>query len=431
MSRLIELYENILKSAGLTADENGFISSQFKTEAVPLFVKGKRLTLPRQEVLMRLNNDTQVVFHPLYENIMRGESDVLAQFRKVLNLRLNTTASAIAVKLLTIIESVGEHAKLTPEQSELLTKVTLPDEKMLDSLIAILQDKDFLLPSNCIVHMYLNRGGSVGERKYSRACVVSFPLFNKLNDPESPLVKKLRKKDVRGFKELLSYIFPSIEDKSYYSKGSDSLVAPFMDCLMASYAQVASKLNDILDTYKNMFEDYDSLYIASDWIDGMKNLESFDAEIRFIPMQKGNEGETTATQQATTQLPNYAQALRTQAPPQQMAPVQTVQPQTPMQQPTQQGKSLSLKEVLYGTQPQVYQTPQPVQQPNPFQPQGYPTGYPQQTYQGFYQPPMQQPVAWGTNPQPMPQQVNPFMPQFNNGYPNQFTNPINVNPFAR
>ena len=78
-----DFYEPVL--AGLSikdVDGNGILTSVFNPDKLQIvMVGGKTLVLPLKEVLREGKKEDRIVFHPLSENVTRGESDTLKALR--------------------------------------------------------------------------------------------------------------------------------------------------------------------------------------------------------------------------------------------------------------------------------------------------------------------------------------------------------------
>lgn len=362
-NKLIDLYRSILAAADLHADEDGYVSLHFsKDKKQPFLVKGKRLVLPTRTQLTSPNAKESVKFHPMSENILRGESDVLEALRSALNMRLNITIATLSLELLTLACSPGEHAKLSPEQSEFLSHVKNPDIRMVETLKKIQNVMPIAQTQKNFASIYLKRGGTVNGKKHARVGVVSFPLYQELKKGGDEVYGvKLRVKDRVALVQLLEYIIPGIDQPEAYNRGSDSQQAPFLDALMRAVLAVASPLNDVIERFRNQLEaDPDSLVFPSDWVEAFDNLEAFRNEVRAIPMQAGNEGATKAAEPAQTggvhpaPAPALAPAAAPAAPPV-WAPPPIQQPTTPFmgqqspppfQQPVHTGRGLDFESLI-------------------------------------------------------------------------------------
>ena len=311
--KLLDLYQSILDVAMLKVSEDGFVSAKLMGESKPAMVKGKRLVLPTREHLSSPDWEHRVRFHPLAENVLRAESDVLAFFRQSLNIRLNFTFGVLAYQLLQIATSPADHAKLSPDQAEFLSKVKNADEKTLqvyEKLIAA-------YPANAsFVSIYLKRTGQIAGKRYARLGVVSFPIYKDLKASTTGEVNgvKMRVKDRESILALLEYMIPSIEDGENNNRGSDSQLAPFLDALMKSVLVVASPLNALVELFRNQLEEPEELMINDEWVETFENLGVLKDEIRAIPMQAGNEGSVPGMEAAAA-APASVAAPAVAAPP--------------------------------------------------------------------------------------------------------------------
>lgn len=328
--KIHDLYAAILKVAKRVVNDDGTISQVFGGKSEPSLVKGKRLVAPTREHLSNSDWSNRVVFHPLSENILRGESAVLEDFRHALNIRMNWTIGLVAYQMLMIAASTDEHSKLSPYQSEYLRFVKNANEKTtLPTFKKLMQAMPLEQTQKAFVSLYLKRSGSINGRRYSRVGVVNFPLYQELCKPDVKEiwgVKFANKKDPETIKALLEHMFPGIGEEHSYSRGSDSGVAPYLDALMKSIMSVGAAVNDQIDLFSDIFaantsEDDDAhpknLRINDEWVSTFDNLDVMIPEIRLIPMQAGNDGAIPKTQPA-------------QAPAAAAAPVAAAAPASPL-----------------------------------------------------------------------------------------------------
>jgi hypothetical protein len=288
--KLLDLYKEILKTANLVCTEDGYISMIAGDEKIPAMIKDKRLVLPTPEHLANPSKD-RIMFHPLSENILRTESDVLEKFRSAINIRINAVFGLLAYQLLMIGASSKQHSKLSPDQSEFLSKVKNADDKTLEVMRKLMQ----AMPSNqtqkAFVHIYLKRAGTVQGKRYSRVGIMTFPLYTELKKSTSECYGvKLRVKDRDTLVNLFEYMVPGIDVAESHNRGSDSNVAPYLDALMKSVLTIASPINDLVELFKNILEEPETLMFEDSWVETFDNLEVMLPEIRKIPMQTGNEG---------------------------------------------------------------------------------------------------------------------------------------------
>lgn len=289
---LIETYRQIIACAGWEADAEGYISVKLADmDPQPVLVDGKRLVLPLDHQLKYPDAATRVVFHPLNESILRGESDVTAKLRQHINQRLNFVIGFVAFSLMRLATSPAEHPSLKPQQTVFLSKVKEADEQTLEKMQKIAAQMLVGDPSKAFAHIYVSKRGDIDGRKYARVGTVSFPLYEELLKSEMEVYGiKLRKKDKASIKALLEYMLPDLDHPSTYRRGSDSKVAPTLDALMKAVISVGEPINDTIELFKDMIDGGEDLMFNGEWEPVFQDLEVLLAQIRLIPMQAGNEG---------------------------------------------------------------------------------------------------------------------------------------------
>lgn len=289
--KLNEFYVQLLSLGSMTADKEGFISGSLGGvgKETPVTIKGKRLVLPKKHQLANSDWSDRIVFHPMYENVLREESKVLEKYRSLVNMRINFTIGVVAVALLQLASSTAEHSKLNPDQTEFLTRVKAIDEKALATFKKILESIEPSASKESFVSIYLKRAGSVAGKKFARAGIVTFPFYSRLND-ETVYGQKVRAKDREIMKSVMEYIYPDIATEHHYNCGSDSNVAPYMEAFLKTVLGLIAPLNDIIMLFKNVIPDLEDMAFSSDWVEMLDNLDGLLPEIRMIPMQPGNEG---------------------------------------------------------------------------------------------------------------------------------------------
>ena len=299
--KLIPFYKSVLGTAALKVNAENMVSAHMQGNSIPFMVKGKRLVLPTHEHLSNPDKSSIVIFHPLSENVLGDESAVMEKFRNALNIRLNYILGVIVDGLLVLGTSVAEHAKLTPDQAEVLGILKDADEKTLTNYRAILKNMGMGNKEKCFIDIFLKRGGMVNGKKYNRAAIVHFPLYKELLKREKQTYGViLRKKDYEIFIKLLEFIIPGIENEAYFNKGSESDLGPFLDALMRCVAQIASRINQTVEMYRDQYDNPDELLFESDWVECFDNLSQLLPEVRAIPMQAGNNSPVPVTTSAST-----------------------------------------------------------------------------------------------------------------------------------
>lgn len=265
--------------AGLKVDNDKVYVGEV-TNKDPFLVSGKQLVIPTREILRNIDGNSMVMFHPLSEDIIKGESSVVIKLRYAINIRINITIGILIQSLLNLAASPEHHKKLSPEQSELLYNIKDIDEKTARNFVTYMlkevKDKEDRLFS----YVYLKRGGTLANVKYPRVGIVSFPFFQALLEGEK---FKFRIKDVEACKAVFEYMFSEATDHEAYNYGSRSEIAPYLDALLVTSYKLTERLNEIIELYQDYIDDPDSIYFNHDWYDTLKEIETFKNEIKAIP----------------------------------------------------------------------------------------------------------------------------------------------------
>lgn len=302
--KILDLYESILKAGNLIVTKDGCVSKKIDDEVEPFIIKGKRVVLPTKEHLSNPDWKERVAFHPLSENVLRKESDVLEEFRMAIISKLNFSLGMLTYNLLTIAGSEADHSKLNPDQSEILSVLKKVNQKTVDVFTKIMSNMNIGDSKTSFIHIYLKRSATIDGKRYQRGGVVTFPIYEELiGDSNTVFGVKVDAKDRKILTALFEYIFPTINKSASYNRGSNSEVAPYLDALMKSVIAVGGPINDQLNQFSNFIEKYEQLLINDEWVETFDNLNVMVNEIRSIPMQAGNEGKpvTQPTQPVDTQ----------------------------------------------------------------------------------------------------------------------------------
>ena len=313
--KLLDFYKSILSAGGLYADSEGLISARTSAGTTPFTVGGKRLVLPTREHMLNPNKDGIILFHPMSENIMRGESDVMHRFRTAVNLQLNYVINSLIYELIGLAISPSLHASLQPAQIETLAILKDADERTLSDM-KLLQNA--MPPGNiekCFVHISMRKTAMIGGKSYRRGAIVNFPFYEELIKGGAVFGVKLRKKDQAGFTHLLEHLFPNIAAKASFNRGSFSATVPTLDALLLGIIGVASHINAIIEDYGDTLSETKNLRYNDDWVTEIDNYEQFATELKMVPPQPGNEGAVDKIAPTSAVPP-----LQNTAPPMQMPP---------------------------------------------------------------------------------------------------------------
>lgn len=345
VTEVCDIYRQILTNVGMVADDDGFVSTQMAgSEKHPTLVKGKRLVLPTNLQLRSGSSDKITIFHPLQENMARGESDVFLTFRNHFNKRLNFSFGYLMISLLNLAIETNKHSKLSPEQAEFLSITKEATDKTFKAFKDILEKMMVDVNEENFIHTYIKKGGVVDQKKHSRVCVVSFPFFESLSkEPETGkpitvLGVRLRKADRECLLGLTKFILPDIGTPQKYWGISNSLIAPTMDSLVRTMSIIGTRINDVALAYSDYIDDVEAIMYDLDFLKVFDDLDSLSTQIKSIPMQPGNEGaipqKTQETPIATTPVIQSTTPPIGNIAPQQPQPVQV--DSTPPWETTQQ-----------------------------------------------------------------------------------------------
>lgn len=342
MSKLLKLYEEILEFCNMKPDSKGALNLVFDDQTKPILIDGRRLVLPTEHNLKHYNAEKQVVFHPLQEYIDRGESDVVKRLRQQLNVRINYVAFSVMSSLFGIFASPAIHRDLTPEQRDLLLQIPKADASTKTNFIDFVVKNYAGHENRFFCNIYLKKSGTYRGTKHPRIGVVTFPFYEMVSNVET----KIRKNDRENFAAMLSFVFQdSASDPEAFNAYSDKHDAPWLNALLRTSYNLASRLNELIDLYTEHIDDAASLKFNLSWIDAMEDLRPYRSDIMKIPSQRGNEGS----------LPSEEVA----------APAASAPASVPVPVPAQ------------APAPAMYPTPLPPQYQVPGQPQ-YPAGMPVQ-----------------------------------------------------
>ena len=306
---VVEFYIELLRSVGIHANADGTLSVDVGEEKHdPWTIKGRRVVLPTKEQMAEPALGKKVFFHPLVENILRGESEVMESFRAHLTGRLTYTLSMTSVSLLMLAASPEEQKKASPDQLEFFTLVKDADEAMFDLFSKVIE-RQGVNNKPSFLKLFLKRGGSLKGSKYRRVASAGFPLFESIRDNDKNATgasKKLSQKAHQTLVSLLQYVLPGIGDPDQFSIGSDSDVAPSFESLMEIVHVILKQVSTVAHTFKKLVPDLAAFETDLNWYWHLAHIANFTEELRRIPMQAGNEGAGSKVEQAQAQA---AQAI--------------------------------------------------------------------------------------------------------------------------
>lgn len=368
------MYEHMLETAWAGVDEKGHVyTKRFAEDGTvikhQMQIEKKNVLIPTQANLSNMNPETEVAFHPLNENPIKGESAVLAKLRHAIATRINYSTMTILTGLLSLSNNKEAHRKLTPEQSELLSVLKEVGDSTVESFARLVSGSLSNGLQNAFVKFYMRRGGKLNDATYSRCSMVSFPFYEDLVAGKD---SRIYKKDTAVLLKLFEFMFPKIATPEAYSVGSDSQIAPYTDAFFRSLIELIGCINNMVDIYSDFLEDKDRLKIEAEWAEELPHLQEMIKEIRMIPRQLGSDGSekrTDVTNSANAITPSIPGVQEPRAPvTHQSAPLTSLQPaQVLAPQPAPQQKQMGgLKVMTYEEMLAERNNPRPMQQQQQF-----------------------------------------------------------------
>lgn len=305
----LELYPYLLEAARLTT-VNELVSYSIGEDAngpimEPVVLGGKTLRMPTAEFLKQPDWERYVAFHPLSENPMRGESEVLRALRMFMVSNFNATLGNIMEGLIRVAANTDGHKRLSVAASECLDAVPKADAKSVKDLGKVLSQLDDesvesiekiinTLGSTSrrkLINIYLKRGGQYKGKEHGRVAVVDFPfLSHETMDDEHRTIfgVKLRVKDYDGFRKLFAFIIGTEEaNDETYNSGTNTMTAPYLTVLLESWFKIAERLNKIIKIYQKYIPEFAELKYDTSW---KHAIEDFGLLSKLIPPLDGNVG---------------------------------------------------------------------------------------------------------------------------------------------
>lgn len=266
----------------------GHLSRRLGEGYTPFTINGKRVVLPTSQNLRNVDKNT-IVFHPLSENITRGESDVLKALRDSIMYELTMRSVSVMLELARVAATPSEHKRLDPASSKYLKELQDMDEKT----YLFLKDKVLMRvgpePEKRLISISLRKGDK--RDGVLRRVHFKFPVLDALlSDEPSILGVKYPSQKVRNTLRTLFQIVLGDEDtRASFDYGSKNSVAPYLHALLMGYSNMAEHLNTVIATHKKLLttELANDLTTDLSWFEGLDEM----AEMRrVVPPQEGNQG---------------------------------------------------------------------------------------------------------------------------------------------
>lgn len=322
IEKILTTYARILESVGMTISEEGGVYTNMPMEPVHCKVTDRKLFLPFPQYLkdgIFVPDSDSVAFHPMSENVVRGESEVLHFLKNMILSQMTVLTATFGRQLLTLAINVDSHDKLTARQATRLKVIREADARSLKSISNVFKALTFPDGEHRLISMRFSRGRQLDDgRKYARACHVSFPLYAEARDGTGKIYGvNVTKKDRAVLMGLLEVIWgPLVGDDDLYTRGSDSNSAPYFYALMASYRELLNEINELRDIfgdklpsdlYSDMFPD--ERFLNDDWTIDLGDMPANAMLIPALPYNTG-VGEVAAARGLAAKAPSVATAPR-------------------------------------------------------------------------------------------------------------------------
>lgn len=292
MTKLLDFYTDVLDYCNIVEGDDQFLSAKSldgETEQSAIQVGDKKILLPRRENFKGFDAEKTLMFHPLREYIERGESDLVKRLRRCINIRINVTTFCLMSELIGIIASPAQHAKLSPEQRELILGAAELDAKSTELYIKVIGKLYTANPTAVFANLYLKKAGTYRGERHARVGVVNFGFYEQFKAVQDN--KGLRAAEKEGFPKVFQFMFPGTpDDLEAYNSYSDSRTAPWFECLLRTSYVVTSRLNELIDLYEPFLsKETRDCRFNHDWVETLDNLDSLSKEIALIPMQQSSQ----------------------------------------------------------------------------------------------------------------------------------------------
>lgn len=293
MKDLIDLYKSFAQSIGIVSDAQGFMNTLLpgSDSPKPWTIESKRVVLPLPEQLKQTDWTNRIGFHPLLQSVASGDSRVMEKFRDRMNGYADFELGMLLIDIAQLGAKKDMHKDLIPAQSAYLGPFSDVDEKFVKLLTDLLATKRITRKNAEFVKFSVIKGRSWQGQKRSRVAVMHFPLYDQLpkdNKPTVILGHKLRINDVKMLRGMYEFLFMDIRTPNFYEVGSDSMIAPSMESLMAIYGVFTKVINSAVAILEPVINTSNALFIVNDWLGDLDIMEDYLPQIRKIPMLEGN-----------------------------------------------------------------------------------------------------------------------------------------------
>jgi hypothetical protein len=242
-TRCLNFFKSFLADAGCTFDEDGTIRIFERTSSggvkhPKLKIESLDVVLPLKEQLDKPEGEN-VIFSPLNENVLAGESAVITALKRVTNSNIQYRLSVVLITLATVMT-----AKKTIKGPLLKIIKAAPEfnNTSKTELIKLLSRSSRLPITRNSIGIYLTHKNQKFEGlDVKRLATVNSPLVNALLTEDTPWGVKCAKIHKDSIVALIEAVLPGIED-DMYTHGSNSVTSPYFDALANAFRKVSERL---------------------------------------------------------------------------------------------------------------------------------------------------------------------------------------------
>jgi hypothetical protein len=299
-----EFFAALLADVGCTFDEDGTIrhferNSKGGVKHPKVKIENLDVVLPYKEQLQKPEGEN-IIFAPLNENALSGESAVITVLKKLSNTNIQyrltvalTTIAALLMskapikgKLLNVIKDVPEYNKVT-------------DEK----LRKLLSRSGRLPISTNLIGIYLTHKNQKFEGKsVKRLATVVSPLIQALKGDGQVWGLDVGDKHKTTIIALINAVLPDVND-DFYTTGSNNHTAPYFHSLACSFGKVSERLGYIEDLLRP-YQTADVLAcmpapVVNEW---QEIAADFSDIAKAFPPLCGNNGNVPVGREVRTDL---------------------------------------------------------------------------------------------------------------------------------
>ena len=293
---LTELYRSILQSMSIVADDEGYLSMVYNDKKFPWMITdestqnktARRMVLPTPFILKNPDWNSVVAFHPLSEDIMMGMSPVIRKVLEVVNLTLNIRINGLMAELIELATDPRKSKKISPKFADFMVAASEAGDSTPAAYKNMVRNIGMAKGSQRVIAVSVKRGSTLHGKNYSRVGVVKFPIVKEFDDKHttnaagkevadySIFGAKMTKKDRNAIRNIFMWVFPdSVTRPEEYCTGTNSMVAPYFDVIVRTYANICSRINAVVEMFGKALPNTESHITDLTWLPAIDDLSKF------------------------------------------------------------------------------------------------------------------------------------------------------------